>query len=169
MNKNIVDFCLATHLKLQAEWSERTFGPGERTAGVLDHIRKEIVEIEEDPDDLEEWVDLLILGFDGALRMGFTPTQIIEVIRAKQAKNERRTWPDWRTAEPGKAIEHIRETISDDDYFVHRNSGGCVFVKAGRFFIDQGGLTEEWGQGWTKIKASSIEDARRIGQEILFP
>ena len=27
---------------------------------------------------------------------------------AKQVKNEARTWPDWRTADPNKAIEHDR-------------------------------------------------------------
>jgi hypothetical protein len=29
-------------------------------------------------------------------------------LKAKQTKNENREWPDWRTAAPGKAIEHIR-------------------------------------------------------------
>lgn len=29
-------------------------------------------------------------------------------IVAKQTKNEGRTWPDWRSAAPGKAIEHVR-------------------------------------------------------------
>ena len=54
MNKTVTDFCLATHLRCQAKWSEKTFGPGERTTGLIDHIRKELVEIEKDPHDLEE-------------------------------------------------------------------------------------------------------------------
>jgi hypothetical protein len=33
---------------------------------------------------------------------------IIDAVHAKLARNEKRTWPDWRTAEPGKAIEHDR-------------------------------------------------------------
>lgn len=37
---------LIEHLRRQHEWSERTFGPGQRAAGVLDHIRKELKEIE---------------------------------------------------------------------------------------------------------------------------
>jgi len=109
MNKTVTDFCLVTHLRRQKQWSEKTFGPGERTVGVIDHIRKELVEIEAKPTDLSEWIDVLILGFDGALRMGFTPEQIIAGLTAKQTKNEARTWPDWRMAEPGKAIEHVRE------------------------------------------------------------
>ena len=33
---------LLEHLRRQREWSESTFGPGNRTQGVLDHIRKEL-------------------------------------------------------------------------------------------------------------------------------
>lgn len=98
----------AEHLAHQREWSEATFGPGPRTQGVLDHIRKELAEIEADPSDLGEWVDVLILAFDGAWRAGWEPQQIIDAIKAKQAKNEARVWPDWRTADPDKAIEHDR-------------------------------------------------------------
>lgn len=98
----------AAHLERQREWSERTFGPGNRTQGVLDHIRKELTEIEADPLDLSEWVDVLILAFDGAWRAGWQPQEIIDAIRAKQTKNEGRSWPDWRTAPPDTAIEHIR-------------------------------------------------------------
>lgn len=123
MNKTVTDFCLATHLKFQAEWSERTFGPGERTVGVLDHIRKELVEIEAEPTDLEEWIDLLILGFDGALRMGFTPEQIVAGLVAKQRKNEGRTWPDWRMAEPDKAIEHVRSDFKDNGHTIWPDRG----------------------------------------------
>ena len=50
-----LSFDLARHLQRQSAFSQRTFGPGNRTAGVLDHIRKELVEIEQAPDDLEEW------------------------------------------------------------------------------------------------------------------
>lgn len=45
---------------------------------------------------------------DGAWRQGFSPEEIIEALAAKQAKNEAREWPGWRTEEQGKAIEHIK-------------------------------------------------------------
>lgn len=101
-------FDLTAHLRRQIDFSLATFGPGERTAGVLDHIRKELNEVEQSPGDLEEWIDVVILAFDGAWRSGFTPDQITAALAKKQAKNESRSWPDWRTAQPGKAIEHIR-------------------------------------------------------------
>jgi hypothetical protein len=101
-------FNVLAHLQRQRQWSERTFGPGLRTAGVCDHIRKELREIEADPTDLREWVDVVILALDGAWRTGATPQQIIDAIVAKQVKNEGRVWPDWRTVDPNKAIEHDR-------------------------------------------------------------
>lgn len=98
----------ADHLTRQMSFSEKTFGPGPRTDGVLDHIAKELDEIRADPLDLGEWVDVIILAFDGAWRAGHTPQEIIDAVKAKQAKNEARAWPDWRDAAPGQAIEHIR-------------------------------------------------------------
>ena len=99
---------LIAHLYRQRAWSRATFGPGMRTKGVCDHIRKELREIEESPGDLEEWVDVVLLALDGAWRCGATPEEIAAKIAAKQSKNELRDWPDWRTQDPDKAIEHVR-------------------------------------------------------------
>lgn len=101
-------FDFVAHLARQAAWSKETFGPGPRTEGVSDHIRKELLEIAADPTDLAEWIDVVILALDGAWRCGGSPEQIIAGIVAKQTKNEGRNWPDWRTADPTKAIEHDR-------------------------------------------------------------
>lgn len=101
-------FDFETHLRRQAAWSEQTCGPGPRTTGIVDHIRKELAEIEADPTDVREWIDVVILALDGAWRCGATPEEIVAALAAKQARNEARTWPDWRTADPNKAIEHDR-------------------------------------------------------------
>ena len=100
-----------THLDRQQAWSAETFGPAEVRGhrGALDHIRKELVEIEAEPGDVTEWADLIILAFDGAWRSGHSPADTIAAIKAKQERNEGRQWPDWRTADPDKAIEHVRE------------------------------------------------------------
>lgn len=102
---------LVKHLERQRRFSLSTFGPGDardRVAGLVDHIAKELREILAEPNDLEEWIDVAILAFDGAWRTGASPELIAGALRAKLAKNEARQWPDWRTAEPGKAIEHLR-------------------------------------------------------------
>lgn len=105
----------AAHIDHQARWSEATFGPGPRTAGVIDHIRKELAEVEADPLDLREWVDVLILAIDGAWRSGHTGAEIITAVKAKQARNEARAWPDWRTAPTDRAIEHVRDPAPEPD------------------------------------------------------
>lgn len=123
------------HLIRQAAFSRATFGPGARTIGVCDHIRKELAEValvyenndglpEAGPDTsvhmdaAAEWTDVAILGLDGLTRAIWTAhpdwdahrvaLQACTMIAEKQGKNERREWPDWRTADPDKAIEHKR-------------------------------------------------------------
>ena len=100
---------IGAHLAHQREWSQRTFGPGARTAGVLAHIRKELEEIAAAPQDASEWVDVLILACDGAMRAGITPDELLSAWREKQARNERRHWPDWRTLPADAPIEHVKE------------------------------------------------------------
>lgn len=101
-------FDFLAHLRRQVEFSARTFGPGARSDGVVQHIAKELDEIRADPTDLIEWIDVVILALDGAWRAGYTPEQIVDALQAKQSRNESRTWPDWRTADPNKPIEHDR-------------------------------------------------------------
>lgn len=105
-------FDMLAHLQRQRDFSGRTFGPGTRSAGIVDHIRKELREIEAAPDDLSEWIDVVILALDGAWRSGSNPQQIIDALVAKQAKNEGRVWPDWRTMPADQAIEHDRSVDS---------------------------------------------------------
>ena len=100
-------FDLVAHLNRQCAFSLKTFGPGSRVRGITDHIRKELQEIEAEPDSLE-WVDVVILALDGAWRAGYTPEQIAAAIEAKQIKNEERSWPDWRLFGDNEPIEHER-------------------------------------------------------------
>ena len=51
-----LQFDLVTHLHRQIAFSESTFGPGERTVGVVDHIAKELIEVVDGGGELEEWV-----------------------------------------------------------------------------------------------------------------
>ena len=71
----IVD--LEAHLIRQREFSLKTFGPGARTKGVCDHIRKELLEISVAPKDIMEWVDVIILAFDGTWRAGILPSSVV--------------------------------------------------------------------------------------------
>ena len=41
----------------------------------------------------------------------------------------------------------------------------ATYVKVASFFVEQGGLTSDWGKNWKKVRAFSIEDARKLGNE----
>jgi hypothetical protein len=105
----VTSYDLVAHVRRAQAFSERTFGPGRRLRGVISHLRKELIEIEDSGGrDLSEWVDVVILGLDGAWRAGFTPEQIAAGLERKQTVNEGRTWPDWRLASEDQPIEHDR-------------------------------------------------------------
>lgn len=94
-------------LERQKAFSSRAFGPGARTNGIVEHIRKELVEIEESPQDLYEWIDVALLSLDGAWRSGHTPEQVADALLNKLSINENRVWPDWRNYSQDDAIEHV--------------------------------------------------------------
>jgi hypothetical protein len=113
------ELVLRNHLLRQIAFSRATFGPGERRQGVCDHIRKELAEViaaETLEDAAKEWCDIVILALDGLTRAlvanGCSHSRaavIAEImIEEKQEVNEARDWPDWRKADPNKAIEHLR-------------------------------------------------------------
>lgn len=108
-NMKVAELDLVAHLHRQKNWSMATFGPGNNLQGLLAHIRKELIEVEAKPKDLKEWIDIAILSFDGAYRQGYSPEEIACALLYKQAENEGRKWPDWRTVPEGQPIEHIRE------------------------------------------------------------
>lgn len=111
-------FDLEAHLTRQMVFSRATFGPGSRREGVIDHIRKELAEVEASCGDPAEWVDVVILALDGLTRAIWASSpsaaaeavaeEAVGLILVKQGKNERRDWPNWRDAPLNRAIEHIR-------------------------------------------------------------
>ena len=106
-------FDLVAHLHRQRDFSLRTFGPGDCAARLLDHIRKELVEIEASPTDITEWVDVVMMAIDGAWRAGYAPEAVAQAITDKQGVNEARQWPDWQKSDPDKAMEHVRQRTDE--------------------------------------------------------
>ena len=110
---------LRQHLIRQMAFSHATFGHGVRTKGVIKHIKKELVEVEESNGSSQEWVDVVILALDGLSRQLMfcngkraDPQQVSKIvcqmIEGKQSRNEARQWPDFRTVDQDEAIEHIK-------------------------------------------------------------
>lgn len=100
---NLVDY-----FERQIAWSRETFGPALRTKGIIEHIGKELSEIERKPHDLSEWVDVITMALDGFWRHGGTAAGLFPALLANQQKNMARSWPDWRTMSEDSAIEHDR-------------------------------------------------------------
>lgn len=105
----------------QMIFSSGAFGPGTRRKGIVAHIRKELEELENSPDDQQpakEWVDIIILGIDGlwrelvygmqAVDVAKVPGRAVQMILQKIMVNEARRWPDWRGKSEDEPIEHDR-------------------------------------------------------------
>ena len=95
------------YLQRHRAWSQRTFGEGPRPVGIVKHIAKELDEILRDPNDLEEWIDVVILALDGATRQGYRADEIMDMLEYKQAKNQTRVYHQTSPDEPS---EHVRNT-----------------------------------------------------------
>jgi hypothetical protein len=96
------------YIRRQINWSKKTFGPNDRLKGVLEHIRQELIEVEEHPKDASEWADIIILAIDGAWRQGLSAERIVDALKKKQEKNFNRVWPDWRGKSENEPINHDR-------------------------------------------------------------
>jgi ribosome-binding ATPase YchF (GTP1/OBG family) len=84
---------IGTYLHRQRDWSSEIFGTTRRTVGICAHIEKELSEIQDDPDDVREWIDVMILALDGYWRHGGKPEDLAEMLEAKQRVNFERSWP----------------------------------------------------------------------------
>jgi len=68
----------------------------------------------------------------------------------EEVLNELHTGP---VSLPGPGLYYILETHAG------------VYVKEGKFFESQGGLTEDWGKNWRPVNADSIEHAKSMGKK----
>lgn len=97
---------LAAFVQRGGEWSRRTFGEGRRTVGICRHISKELAEIQADPDDTREWIDVILLAIDGYRRHGGKPEQLAAMLQWKQDHNMEREWPPILPED--QPVEHIK-------------------------------------------------------------
>ena len=88
-------------------WANSQFG--DRTGnpfGVLNHLHRELIELENNPTDVEEMADVMMLTIEIAAIMGWTMTDVFDATLMKLARNKKRTW--YPTDEEGVA-EHVKE------------------------------------------------------------
>lgn len=97
---------IEAYVARQRTWSDITFGPGRRTVGLCEHIKKELAEIQADPDDVREWIDVIILAMDGYWRHGGKPEELAEMLEAKQRVNFERNWGPMKPED--QPMEHLK-------------------------------------------------------------
>ena len=97
---------IADYLERQRAWTLRTFGGGRRTDGICAHIAKELDEIRARPNDRREWIDVIILAFEGYMRHGGTAWTLVGDLESKQRVNFERQWPS--EVPHDQPTEHIK-------------------------------------------------------------
>ncbi len=90
------------------EWSSATFGtPQERgPEGPLNHLRKEINEAIDDPDDIVEFADMYMLLSDAASRAGHSMSDVLYASIEKLLVNKKR---EWGPINADGFSEHVRD------------------------------------------------------------
>jgi hypothetical protein len=97
---------LAAFMERHRAWIERTFPRNATTEGITRHIEKECAEVRQKPDDLDEWIDILILGIHGYWRNGGTAEDLLPRLNRKLTRNESRRYV--MKDDPNEPIEHDR-------------------------------------------------------------
>lgn len=100
---------MAKLLTEHAEWSQATFGLDSARGpyGPLEHLKVEVVEAQEKPEDLLEFADCLLLLMDALRRAKHTPDQLLEAAQKKLQINRGRKWDV--AADPDSAVYHVPE------------------------------------------------------------
>ena len=81
--------------KLQRDlghWSDSVFGKRSDPSGPLKHLKEEVDEVLERPDDVEEWADCLLLLLDAARIKGIDACSLLLACQSKLEKNKQRKW-----------------------------------------------------------------------------
>lgn len=101
INRFVIDNWLFNRM---TDWAEKTF-PQRTNHSILTHLRKELVEIEANPDDLEEWADAILLFMHGLRERNFNIAQLVEALEKKFEINKNRKWG---TPDEHGVVEHER-------------------------------------------------------------
>ncbi len=92
-----------TFLKF-VNWADYKF-PQRTNHSILTHMRRELDELEKNPNDPEEWADVALLLFHGLHERGFDMYDLETAMEFKFIKNKHRKWG---TPDEHGVVEHER-------------------------------------------------------------
>ena len=91
-----------------AEWSDATFGVGQRNPAIVYHLKKEVDELikafDNNEDPLMEIADCFMLLLDSAHHVGITHNEILQATKEKLEINKKRKWGN---PDENGVVEHI--------------------------------------------------------------
>lgn len=87
------------------EWSEKTFGLG-GPKGSIEHLKLEVEEVLENPQDIIEFADCQMLLYDAVRRAGFTYEEFWDACWKKLEICKKRKW---KKSNPGEPTLHEKE------------------------------------------------------------
>jgi len=90
----------------QRAWSTAQFGETVPIDRILNHITEEVAEVKAEPGTLHNWIDIVLLAFDGAWRAGHSPKEVVQAIQDVQVRNIMREWLDTKDLLPGQPNSH---------------------------------------------------------------
>lgn len=85
-------------------FTEKTF-PGATAKSKALHLAEEAQEAANDPSDVIEWADCMILLLDGARRSGFSTDDLFQAVTKKMEINKRRKW---QPADENGVFHHVK-------------------------------------------------------------
>ena len=93
MGENPSEMSLGEFFDRKYKWSLKTFGEKPNAAPLIKHVRREVKECADQPGDLIEWVDVVLLALDGAARYAHANGhEFVAAMMGKQIVNCRRKW-----------------------------------------------------------------------------
>lgn len=97
-----------------ADWSQATFGPDHVRGpkGPLEHLKDEVVEVLDKPEDILEFADCLLLLMDALRRARHTPDQLLEAAWKKLQINKDQVWE--KPTDPNAAVYHVDEVTDEE-------------------------------------------------------
>ncbi len=103
MNRNVKNF-----QPLQdsiTAWADFVFGRDRKPEQILQHLKKEIEELIENPSSLEEYADIGILWLNAAKKAGYEVDDLYFAMISKMRINKARKWGK---ADENGVVEHLR-------------------------------------------------------------
>lgn len=146
-----------------SQWSNETFGKGQRNPAIVRHLKKEVDELIKSLDETislglddsfgirefgvqmnktkMEYADCLMLLLDSAKHFGMSSNELIDITRKKLEINKSREWGE---PDGNGVIEHIKgETVMSEWKYI-KNGESALTMPVGRDFevlFDSGLIT----------------------------